>query len=139
MVSSSTVERGYIYQPNTIKGNKPINIGHYYSILSILPEKESGSTTPWSIPISGERVCLDKSGVEVGSKQISEVNGTKISHKSCCTSFPASGLGTHSERLCLSSSFWSFRLPAWVPSPEAGNQSGQGRHLNLVPFNFETL
>ncbi|MHC5826107.1 MAG: hypothetical protein ACYT04_62200, partial [Nostoc sp.] len=21
-------ERGYIYQPNTIKGNKPINIGH---------------------------------------------------------------------------------------------------------------
>ncbi len=30
-------ERGYIYQPNTIKGNKPINVGHCYSILSILP------------------------------------------------------------------------------------------------------
>ncbi len=64
------VERGYIYQPNTIKGNKPINIGHSYSILSILPEKETGYAAAWSIPISGERVSLDKSGVEVASEQI---------------------------------------------------------------------
>jgi hypothetical protein len=66
-------ERGYIYQPNTIKGNKPINIGHCYSILSILPEKETVNAAPWSIPISGERVSLDKTGVDVGSEQISEV------------------------------------------------------------------
>ena len=66
-------ERGYIYQPNTIKGNKPINIGHSYSILSILPEKETANAAPWSIPISGERVSLDKTGVDVGSEQISEV------------------------------------------------------------------
>jgi hypothetical protein len=66
-------ERGYIYQPNTIKGNKPINIGHSYSILSILPEKEIENAAPWSIPISGERVSFDKSGVEVGSEQIKAV------------------------------------------------------------------
>ena len=66
-------ERGYIYQPNTIKGNKPINIGHSYSILSILPEKETAFAAPWSIPISGERVSLDKTGVDVGSEQISSV------------------------------------------------------------------
>ncbi|NMG09946.1 hypothetical protein DP117_24895 [Brasilonema sp. UFV-L1] len=68
--AKTLAERGYIYQPNTIKGNKPINIGHSYSILSILPEKETGNAAPWSIPISGERVSLDKSGVEVGSEQI---------------------------------------------------------------------
>ena len=73
-------ERGYIYQPNTIKGNKPINIGHSYSILSILPEKEIGNTAPWSIPLSGERVSLDKSGVEVGSEQISEVMCDSLLH-----------------------------------------------------------
>ncbi len=66
-------DRGYIYQPNTIIGNKPINIGHSYSILSILPEKETGNAAPWSIPISGERVSLDKSGVDVGNEQISSV------------------------------------------------------------------
>nr|ADO19134.1 hypothetical protein Nfla_5403 [Nostoc flagelliforme str. Sunitezuoqi] len=53
--------------------NKPINIGHCYSILSILPEKETGNAAPWSIPISGERVSLDKSGVEVGGGQISSL------------------------------------------------------------------
>lgn len=63
-------ERGYIYQPNTVKGNKPINIGHSYSIVSILPEKDASSTAAWSIPLSGERVTPDKSGTSLGSEQI---------------------------------------------------------------------
>jgi hypothetical protein len=63
-------ERGYIYQPNTIIGNKPINIGHCYSILSILPEKETDSHAAWAIPLSGERVSLDQSGTDVASQQI---------------------------------------------------------------------
>ena len=32
-------ERQIIYQPNTIKGNKPINIGHSYSVLTSLRRK----------------------------------------------------------------------------------------------------
>lgn len=67
------VERGYIYQANTIKGNKPINIGHSYSLLSILPEKETERNAAWAIPLSGERVSLDKSGVDVASEQIQSV------------------------------------------------------------------
>jgi len=43
-------ERTYIHQPNTIKGNKPINIGHLYSLLSFLPERTQNSHIPWSIP-----------------------------------------------------------------------------------------
>jgi len=79
-------DRGYIYQPNTIKGNKPINIGHSYSILSILPEKETAFSAPWSIPISGERVSLDKSGVDVGNEQISEVmcDSSQPLHEKLC-------------------------------------------------------
>ena len=63
-------ERGYIYQPNTIKGNKPINVGHCYSVFSILPEKETDSHAPMAIPLSGERVPLDQSGVDLASEQI---------------------------------------------------------------------
>jgi hypothetical protein len=66
-------ERGYIYQPNTIKGNKPINIGHSYSILSILPEKRTDSHAAWAVPLSGERVSLDQSGTDVASQQIQSV------------------------------------------------------------------
>ncbi|BDI15155.1 hypothetical protein ANSO36C_09570 [Nostoc cf. commune SO-36] len=65
--------RGYIYQPNTIIGNKPINIGHCYSILSILPEKETDSHAAWAIPLSGERVSLEQSGTDVASQQIQSV------------------------------------------------------------------
>jgi len=68
--AKTLAERKYIYQPNTIKGNKPINIGHTYSILSVLPEKETGNAPPWTIPISAQRVPVEKTGVSVGSGQI---------------------------------------------------------------------
>ncbi|MEH1980795.1 transposase [Nostoc sp.] len=40
----------------------------------------------------------------------------------------------YSKRLCLSSTLWRRSLPESVPSLEAGNQSGQGLYLFLVPF-----
>ena len=103
-------DRGYIYQPNTIIGNKPINIGHCYSILSILPEKETGNAAPWSIPISGERVSLDKSGVEVGSEQISSVM--------CDSSLP------WDEKLCI--------LVADSAYSQRSFLFEQSKHKNLV-------
>ncbi|TFI52242.1 hypothetical protein BLD44_021365 [Mastigocladus laminosus UU774] len=54
--AKTLAERGYIYQPNTVKGNKPINIGHSYSLLSILPEKETDNHAAWAVPLSGKRV-----------------------------------------------------------------------------------
>ncbi|MBR8834554.1 MAG: hypothetical protein DSM106950_11085 [Stigonema ocellatum SAG 48.90 = DSM 106950] len=45
--------------------------GHCYSILSILPEKETDSHAAWAIPFSGERVSLDQSGTNViGKKEL---------------------------------------------------------------------
>ncbi len=55
-------DRTFIYQPNPIKGNKPINIGHPYSILSVLPEKDPEQTGTWVIPLSGVRVESELSG-----------------------------------------------------------------------------
>ncbi len=49
-------ERTIIYQPNTVKGNKPINIGHSYSLLTALPEKEETGDIPWAIPLTVEGV-----------------------------------------------------------------------------------
>jgi hypothetical protein len=71
--AKTLAERGYIYQPNTIKGNKPINIGHSYSLLSSLPEKETDGHAAWAVPLSGERVSLNQSGVDVASEQIQSV------------------------------------------------------------------
>ncbi|GAA6614752.1 hypothetical protein NUACC26_005380 [Scytonema sp. NUACC26] len=66
-------ERGYIYQPNTVKGNKPINIGHSYSIVSVLPEKDASHQAAWSIPLSAERVTPETGGTNLGSTQIKAI------------------------------------------------------------------
>lgn len=66
-------DRTYIHQPNTIKGNKPINIGHAYSILTLLPERIDSDDAPWAIPLLGQRVDSSSNGVKVGSEQINAV------------------------------------------------------------------
>jgi hypothetical protein len=55
--SPTLPERGYIYQPNTVAGNKSIGIGHAFSFVSMLPEKDSQQSVPWSIPLSAESSC----------------------------------------------------------------------------------
>ena len=66
-------DRTYIHQPNTIKGNKPINIGHLYSLLCFLPERTQNSHIPWSVPLSGQRVTADSNPIAVGLEQIETV------------------------------------------------------------------
>ncbi len=66
-------ERTIIYQPNTVKGNKPINIGHSYSVLTALPEKEETGSIPWAIPLTVNRVKSEQTGKQVGSQQIKQI------------------------------------------------------------------
>ena len=66
-------ERTIIYQPNTIKGNKPINIGHSYSVLTALPEKEETGQIPWAIPLTVNRVKSSSTGKQVGSQQLKQI------------------------------------------------------------------
>ena len=66
-------ERTIIYQPNTVKGNKPINIGHSYSVLTALPEREETGDIPWAIPLTVERVKSSSTGKQVGSQQLKQI------------------------------------------------------------------
>ena len=66
-------DRSIIYQPNTIKGNKPINVGHSYSVLTALPEKEETGQIPWAIPLIVNRVKSEKTGKQVASQQLQKI------------------------------------------------------------------
>jgi hypothetical protein len=66
----------------------------------------------------------------------SEKNGTKLRCSPCPDWFPASGLGTPSERLCLQRIDERQSLSKFVPSPEAGNENTQDFGLILVPFDY---
>lgn len=69
--------RGFVYQPTVIKGNKPITIGHQYSTVALLPEKDQRKPIPWVVPLSVQRVQTDQKKVEAGAEQMGKVLGHK--------------------------------------------------------------
>ena len=58
--ASTLAERSMVYQPTPVSSNKPITIGHSYSMLAALPERER-EDAPWTIPLSMERVSSERS------------------------------------------------------------------------------
>jgi hypothetical protein len=70
--AETLAERTYVYQPNTLSGNKPVNIGHQSSLLALLPEKEA-STPPWVVPLSVRRVSSEETKNEAGAAQVKAV------------------------------------------------------------------
>ena len=63
-------DRGYVYQPNPIRSNKPITIGHQYSSVFALPERTSQQTKTWVEPLSTQRVKSVADKELVGAEQI---------------------------------------------------------------------
>jgi len=63
-------DRGFVYQPNMIKGNKPIAIGHQYSFVALLPERDRAKTGPWVVPLAMKRVTSQENKELVGAKQV---------------------------------------------------------------------
>ena len=68
--SETLEDRTYVYQPNTIRTNKPIAIGHQYSTLVAFPEKESDTAPCWVVPLSIRRVGSQERGTVVGAQQV---------------------------------------------------------------------
>ena len=62
-------DRTFIYQPNAVKGVKPINIGHQASVVACLPEK-GAQDPPWLIPLLISRVPSDLTSGAMGVKQV---------------------------------------------------------------------
>ncbi len=66
-------DRMYVYQPNAVKGVKPVTIGHQYSILAVLPEKTSPTTPPWIVPLLVNRVKSTETKRAAGLAQINRL------------------------------------------------------------------
>ena len=67
--AAKLADRGVVYHPNPAPGNKPIGVGHSYSVLALLPEREAGDA-PWVVPLSCERVATDKTAREMAVGQV---------------------------------------------------------------------
>ncbi len=69
--AKTLADRMYVYQPNTLKGNKPVNIGHQSSVLAYLPEKGELSP-PWLVPLNVRRIRSEEKKNEAGAKQVKD-------------------------------------------------------------------
>ena len=63
-------DRGMVYQPNTVAGNKPVTVGHAYSCVSLLPEPEAQVSSSWVVPLLMRRVGTHEDKEIVGANQI---------------------------------------------------------------------
>jgi hypothetical protein len=63
-------DRGMVYQPNPVKGNKPVTMGHQYSSVALLPEAERGVVSHWVLPLMVQRVATPEDKERVGARQI---------------------------------------------------------------------
>lgn len=63
-------DRGVVYQPNPVVGNKPITLGHAYSALVYLPEQVQADEPPWVIPLQLRRVPSKDKSTRVGADQL---------------------------------------------------------------------
>ncbi len=65
-------DRTVTHHPNPAPGNKPICVGHQYSLISLLPNDILENQKHWLLPLSAERVASDLKGHELGMQQISD-------------------------------------------------------------------
>lgn len=66
-------DRGFVYKPTVIKGNKPITIGHQYSTIVYHPEIKEKQSPHWVSPISVQRVTTDEKKSKVAVRQIESI------------------------------------------------------------------
>lgn len=62
-------DRTIVHAPNHVPGQKPITVGHEYSVLVYLPDQEEDKEKHWVVPLSVKRVASHQSGSEVGLLQ----------------------------------------------------------------------
>ena len=93
-------DRGMVYQPNLVKGNKPVTIGHQYSSVALLPEVEAHSSASWLIPLTTQRVATTDDKELVGARQIDGL-------------LSAANLPFHNQ-LCVEVGDSSYSKPAYL-------------------------
>jgi hypothetical protein len=71
--AQTLADRGMVYQPNMVKGNKPVTIGHQYSTVALLPEAEANLSSSWLVPLMTRRVATCDDKERVGAGQIADL------------------------------------------------------------------
>jgi hypothetical protein len=82
--AKTVTDRSIVHAPNHVPGQKPITIGHEYSLVVFLPDDERDKNAHWTCPLSVRRVKSDETGPKVGFEQIKAiVTQTNFKYQLC--------------------------------------------------------
>ena len=70
--AKTCTDRSINHAPNPTPGNKPITVGHQYSVIAALPNNEMVAGKHWVLPVSALRINSACKGHEEGMKQLSD-------------------------------------------------------------------
>jgi len=70
--AKTLADRGMVHQPTQIAENKPITIGHSYSMIAVIPERNEGDA-PWTSPLALSRVSTESNSFQKGIVQLNAV------------------------------------------------------------------
>ena len=68
--ANKVADRSFVHQPTPIRGNKPVTIGHDYSVVGQI---DPGSWDSWLAVLDVQRIATALTPVEVGLTQLMEV------------------------------------------------------------------
>ena len=71
--SNTLEDRSIQYTPNPAPGNKPIGVGHQYSLLAYVPEGSSKQRKNWIYPMDMQRVQSNEKGTDIGMEQLKSI------------------------------------------------------------------
>ncbi|MGH2639829.1 MAG: transposase [Rhabdochlamydiaceae bacterium] len=84
--SSKVADRSVVHAPNHVPGQKPITVGHEYSLVVYLPEDEKDRNAHWTFPLSIRRVKSHETGPQVGFEQVQMLTTqTALQQELCVT------------------------------------------------------
>jgi len=87
-------DKHIVYKPNPAPGNKPICVGHEYSIVAALPNSKGSANKHWLVPLSTERVSSHQKGNQVGMAQVATLVEDLSLHNKFVISIADSKYGT---------------------------------------------
>lgn len=138
-------DRESVYKPTVITAQKPITLGHNYSLMAAIPEVEVAGGHSWIIPMSVERVSSFESKTEVGEHQVHRLldDPSLPWHDECCVLVVDSDyshrrflypFSTQANRVIITrarSNRVFYRLPAVSTEKRRGHPRWYGERFDL--------
>lgn len=96
-------DRTIIHTPNPTPGNKPIGVGHQYSVLAYIPPGDSAERQTWIVPVDARRVLSTEKSHELGVKQAVNFIKSQNLEDELCLLIDDSAYGTSECRSVITS------------------------------------